>query len=219
MVVISNNPKEKSMYQSKINKYFGNPRKDIEPAIKFNRSATVLELGCGNGSTLIWLKESNRCNHVTGIDAFAECSDSNAIDQFYKFDLNNGLPQDCIKKYDAILCLDVLEHLIDPWELTKKLRPLLKENGQLIVSLPNLQNYHVVLSLLFNGEFNYQEEGILDRTHLRFFTKKTSIHMLQNAGFRIDNVFYPGKATILRRLLNAIGLRNHLTKQFIFSCS
>ncbi len=207
------------MYGDKESNYFSKPRIDIQPLIKFKPEASVLEIGCGVGSTLIWLKKTGKCHYVTGIDAFATSGDTTTIDEFINFDLNCGLPQNLTVKYDAILCLDVLEHLTDPWEIANSLKNLLNENGQLIVSLPNIQNYKVVLSLLFKGNFNYEKEGILDKTHLRFFTIKTGIKMLQDAGFIVEKVVSPDKLTFAKRLLSKIGLLNIITKQFIISCT
>ncbi len=206
------------MYDLKENEYFNNARTDIEKLIQFPANSKILEIGCGNGSTLIWMKKKSKCQHVTGIDAFASPGENHLIDCFIKYDLNKGLPETGEDHYDGILCLDVLEHLINPWEITKKLRSIISDEGQLIVSLPNIQNYRIVLSLFLKGDFNYQPEGILDKTHLRFFTKKTSIKMLEEAGFSVQEIISPDKMTPFKKLLSLFGLDEILAKQFIFSC-
>jgi len=207
------------MYDLKNDDYFGTARVDIAPLIEFPRNANILEIGCGNGSTLVWLKKNNFCAHATGIDAFASKKDSSLIDEFIQFNLNEGIPIQNDRKFDAILCLDVLEHLIDPWKIIKQLKSHLTANGQLIVSLPNIQSYRVVFSLFFKGNFDYQDEGILDKTHLRFFTKKTAIRMLEEAGFSVVKVIAPEKKNLIKRICGLLGINSILHKQFIYSCT
>ena len=93
------------------------------------------------------------------------------------------------KKYDNIIFSDVLEHLRDPWQVLGKTVPLLKEQGSIIISLPNIA-HDAVLAALYNGDFSYQDYGVLDKTHLRFFTEATARKMIENAGLRITDVKY-----------------------------
>jgi len=93
------------------------------------------------------------------------------------------------KKYDNIIFADVLEHLRDPWQVLGKTAPLLKEQGSIIISLPNIA-HDAVLAALYNGDFSYQDYGVLDKTHLRFFTEATARKMIENAGLRITDVKY-----------------------------
>ena len=71
-----------------------------------------------------------------------------------------------------ILCLDVLEHTIDPWGLVANLYNLLKKDGAIIISLPNVRNRKVIFPLLFKGQWTYENSGLLDKTHLRFLFVK-----------------------------------------------
>ena len=85
--------------------------------------------------------------------------------------------------FDYILCGDVLEHLRDPWAQLNKLVKLLKPGGgKVIVSLPNIRCYSVTMPLIFKDEWTYTSAGILDSTHLRFFTKTTAVEMLKKSG-------------------------------------
>jgi len=90
---------------------------------------------------------------------------------YFQFDLNEGLPEEIKNgsKYDYILMLDILEHLVDYDKIIEQAKILLSGNGKIIISLPNIANIYVRLNLLF-GRFPYSDKGILDRTHLRFFT-------------------------------------------------
>lgn len=86
--------------------------------------------------------------------------------------------------YDVILLADVLEHLRDPVAALRRLRPLLGSNGYVVISVPNVANWAMRLGLLA-GRWNYTDRGILDRTHLRFFTSKTIRAALADGGFSI----------------------------------
>lgn len=89
--------------------------------------------------------------------------------------------------YDGLVFGDTLEHLADPVALLRRLRPRLAPGGALVVSIPNIANWAVRLGLLA-GRFRYTERGILDRTHLRFYTARTVREMLAEAGFRTDEL-------------------------------
>ncbi len=86
--------------------------------------------------------------------------------------------------FDCLVYADVLEHIIDPWSLLVCHRPLLASGGTLIVSLPNVQFIGVIAGLL-RGRWDYRERGVLDRTHLRFFTRRSAQTMIEDAGYRI----------------------------------
>ena len=87
-------------------------------------------------------------------------------------------------KYDYIIMGDVLEHLIHPEDLLLKIKDWLSPNGMILTSIPNILHFSAILPILM-GNFDYADSGILDRTHLRFFTKYNSINLLQNCGYKI----------------------------------
>ena len=89
--------------------------------------------------------------------------------------------------FDIVLFADVLEHLRRPEEVLRRCLPCLKSDGEIIVSVPNVANIFVRMSLLL-GYFEYTERGILDRTHLRFYTRSTLQRMVQNCGYRIVEI-------------------------------
>lgn len=84
--------------------------------------------------------------------------------------------------FDYIVCADVLEHLIDPWIVLSDLVSFLKPGGRIMVSLPNVRHWSIWLPLILRGHWEYRESGIMDRTHLRFFTRFSAIELLNNAG-------------------------------------
>ena len=89
--------------------------------------------------------------------------------------------------FDRLVLGDVLEHLRDPWTVLEQLKSYLKPVARLICSLPNINHWSILTGLLA-GDFTYQDQGILDRTHLRFFTLKEGLAMFQKSGFQVDRV-------------------------------
>ncbi len=111
--------------------------------------------------------------------------------------------------YDLLLFGDTLEHVPDPVAVLRTLTPELRPNGTLVVSTPNVANWAVRLGLLA-GRFNYTDRGILDRTHLRFYTRRTLVEMLQEAGFIVERVVGSIPVPLLRseplcRVAHAVG--------------
>jgi 2-polyprenyl-3-methyl-5-hydroxy-6-metoxy-1,4-benzoquinol methylase len=175
-----------------VEEYFNYTRKEIAPLIP-QKVDRVLEIGCGAGKTLSWLKDHKGCTWTCGVEISPAAEQAGKIlDEIYAGNIECvDLP---IEKnsLDLILCLDVLEHTIDPWQVMKKLYEFLKPGGAIIVSLPNIRNKRVIIPLLFKGKFEYQEAGILDRTHLRFFVRDSAIQLVKSAGFDVDMVLSTG---------------------------
>jgi 2-polyprenyl-3-methyl-5-hydroxy-6-metoxy-1,4-benzoquinol methylase len=150
------------------------------------RGQDVLDVGCGEGFLAEQIQQMG--NHVTGIDVLPEAKQQEFFDRYVSADLDRGVdpntPELRGREFDKVLLLDVLEHLRQPDKLLQDCRIFLKPNGHLIVSLPNIANITVRLMLLF-GQFNYTERGILDKTHLRFFTRKTAARILKANGYRV----------------------------------
>ncbi|MGB3617248.1 MAG: methyltransferase domain-containing protein [Catalinimonas sp.] len=87
--------------------------------------------------------------------------------------------------FDVVLCGDVLEHLVDPWAVVDQVATYLKPGGVWITSLPNIKSYWVLYQLLLKSDFAYAEQGILDKTHLRLFCKKNSVHLFTADKLRV----------------------------------
>jgi len=146
----------------------------------------VLDVGCGEGFQAAEVKALG--NEVTGVDIVETPKCSNSMTQYVRADLSLGLtpiaPALNERQFDKVLLMDVIEHLPHPELLLRECRDLLSERGQVILSVPNIANITVRLALLF-GHFDYPERGILDRTHLRFFTRKTARRMAKECGYEI----------------------------------
>ncbi len=145
----------------------------------------VLEAGCANGYISRRLVE--RGCHVIGLEvdgAVAEQAKA-FCEQVIVVDLNcPSWKNSLTTKFDTVLFGDVLEHLIDPEKVLREAAHLLSPNGQVIVCLPNVAHWTIRLQLL-SGKFAYTETGILDATHLRFYTPQTARELLQRAGYDI----------------------------------
>jgi 2-polyprenyl-3-methyl-5-hydroxy-6-metoxy-1,4-benzoquinol methylase len=144
----------------------------------------ILDIGCGNGDFANLIHNNNE---KTGVD-FLQVNKvkENAFDSYFEFNLNDGLPESIKKnKYDTILLLDILEHLNNYHSILNNIGDLLNENGTIVVSLPNVANIYVRLNLLL-GRFPYSERGILDKTHLHFFTLGSVKKILKLHGLKIS---------------------------------
>jgi len=209
-----------NLYDEKTSEYFSRARTEIAPLLPEGKKLPLraLEIGCSEGHTLEWLKKTGRCSWVAGVEPYAEIhSGVTSIDQFYRLDIEQELPNIQPASIDLILCLDVLEHLVNPWETIRRLDSLLKPGGLLIISVPNIRNYHILVDLAFKGKFSYTESGILDRTHLRFFTRASAIELAESAGARVIQQIGTETTRWQKRLLTACGLGDLLAKQFILA--
>jgi 2-polyprenyl-3-methyl-5-hydroxy-6-metoxy-1,4-benzoquinol methylase len=209
------------MYEDKQNNYFAFVRKDIEPLLP-KRTGRVLEVGCGRGGTLAWLKATGRARWVVGIELFADAAAvaRTKLDELHEGDVDQHIDILAPGSFDLILCLDVLEHLVDPWATLRRLQSLLRPGGQLIASLPNIRHHSVVLPLLLTGKWRYETAGIMDRTHLRFFSRATAIDLLQQAGLQLADelsTYAWGSWDKWKDRLTFGLLRNFLSFQYLLS--
>jgi 2-polyprenyl-3-methyl-5-hydroxy-6-metoxy-1,4-benzoquinol methylase len=147
----------------------------------------ILEVGCAYGDTGALLKQNGQAKIVVGIELNTDAAniarsklDHVIAGDLESLDLNQGaLDSD---QFDYIICGDILEHLKEPLEHLQRLVKLLKIGGKIIISLPNIRHYSVLFPLIFKDEWTYREAGILDSTHLRFFTASTGMQLIKNAG-------------------------------------
>jgi 2-polyprenyl-3-methyl-5-hydroxy-6-metoxy-1,4-benzoquinol methylase len=188
------------LYEHKNEAYFSFVRTDIGPLLP-EKCGNVIELGCGGGSTLAWLKSTGIASHTTGMELCAEpaAQARKRVDRVIEGDLDVALSQLDSESYDMVLCLDVLEHLVDPWNTVQRLFGLLRPGGSILISVPNIRHYSVLLPLLLNGTWRYQDAGIMDRSHLRFFSRDSAREMLTQGGFVINGGIDTGTKPLRRR--------------------
>lgn len=144
----------------------------------------ILDVGCGEGAMAQRVKQIPGVEEVVGIEMNekAAAAASQRLDRVIIGDLeklNLDFPDGY---FDCIICADVLEHLSDPWRSLWQLRRILSDDGVLLACLPNLRNAIPMLKILIN-RWEYEEEGIVDQTHLRFFTLHTMKKMFRDTGF------------------------------------
>lgn len=150
----------------------------------------VLELGCSVGTQSKVLQQDLNCD-VTGIEinptaaeqAKRYCSKV-IVGNLDEIDFDSILAQE---KFDVVLCADVLEHLYNPTMLLSKVKRLIGASGYLVASLPNIVHASVIYEML-HGRFDYRQKGLLDNSHIRFFTRSTIINSFSSAGFKIDTL-------------------------------
>lgn len=149
----------------------------------------VLDLGCFCGGSGRWLKQRFPGCEVIGIEMLDKAAAMAA--QTYEQVIMGTFEQVDFEKeglkpgsFDAIIAADVLEHIYNPWQALQRLKPLLAPNGSIYVSLPNVRNLNV-LSALASGQWRYEGAGILDITHIRFFTLAQASEMLSQTGWLI----------------------------------
>lgn len=176
------------MYDDKSADYFDVARTEIADLLPAT-ATRVLDVGCGSGATLKWIGERFPKPYLAGVEMTERAARRAArvCDEVVQSDIEQGDLPFQPGSFDLILALDVLEHLRDPLATLARLRTLLHANGTLVISLPNISHYSVSLPLLW-GRWNYQDAGLLDRTHLRFFVRRTALELVQSAGFRVDAV-------------------------------
>jgi len=207
-------------YSTKETAYFTRVRLDILPLLP-SYSELVLEIGCGNGATLRYLKEQGLCKQVHGME-LTEAMGQEAkphVDQLWVGDAEVLILSMEASQYNVILCLDVLEHLVDPWSFVAQLSRVLKPGGCVIASIPNLRTFTVIWNLLVRGRFDYASHGIMDQTHLRFFTKKTAIELLNTGELAVDrweySPFFPWSKSMILNLCTFGLFRHLLTEQYL----
>ncbi len=147
----------------------------------------VLDVGCATG----YLAEalSGKGCRVCGIEKDRDAAERARGTCFRVVTGDAGDPEvlrQAGSGYDVIICADILEHLQDPWSVLRVLRSMIVPGGDVIVSVPNIAYWRMRLSLL-TGHFDYTDTGLLDSTHLRFFTVRTFRETARSCGYRIED--------------------------------
>jgi 2-polyprenyl-3-methyl-5-hydroxy-6-metoxy-1,4-benzoquinol methylase len=179
---------------SKFNKiesvnYYTGEKREIAVLIPKN-IRSLLDVGCGEGLFGKYLKKSNKNLEVWGIEPVVEVA-KNAkknLDNVLVGNIEDSFGIINKKKFDVVTYNDVLEHLVDPWTILDNTKKILNNDGLVIVSLPNVRFVNNLLHIIFKKDFEYEDAGIRDRTHLRFFTKKSMIRMFEDTGYEILDI-------------------------------
>ena len=142
----------------------------------------VLDIGCSDGYLSGALRE--RGHHVTGVDVEAHDRIKERVDHFVVADLDQGLPDELAGPYDIVVLADVLEHTREPQALLEDLRTRMGPSTRVMVSVPNFGHWYPRARVAI-GRFDYDRRGILDKGHVRFFTKRSFERILRDAGYTV----------------------------------
>lgn len=166
--------------------YYENERPEIAQLIPSSANI-ILDVGCGKGKLGFSLKQQTRGRKVYGIEYLpAMASEAEKVlDGVLVGDLHTMSISFPVKFFDCMIFADVLEHVVDPAAILHKLRPHLKKDGIIICSIPNIRHYTAILKVIRGWE--YDQYGLFDRTHLRFFTLKSMTHLLRETGFSLEH--------------------------------
>jgi 2-polyprenyl-3-methyl-5-hydroxy-6-metoxy-1,4-benzoquinol methylase len=146
----------------------------------------VMDLGCASGVMGSKLLESGKAREVFGVEIFEGAAKQAAVSykSVHVGDIEE-MSLDYSDFFDYVVCADILEHLKDPYRVMRRIFTWLKPGGSILICIPNVRNYHVVSALLFRGKWDYVAAGIMDKTHLRFFTRDSCCRMVSEAGFDV----------------------------------
>lgn len=155
-------------------------------------SMSLIEVGCSSGALAREFKAiSPQCDYL-GVeidDSYAQLA-KRYCDECLVLDIEEAPDSFFLENShrDCWIFGDSLEHLKDPWGILAKVRAVIPPNGVVVICIPNAQHWSIQVKLAV-GDFRYQDQGLLDRTHLRWFTRQTTIEMLQGAGFAMESGF------------------------------
>ncbi|MAZ70761.1 MAG: methyltransferase [Porticoccus sp.] len=149
-----------------------------------------LEVGCGSGNFAQLVKKHKNVSEYWGIE-IEEQSAKEAKKTLNRVLLGNAeeLVEQLPNNYfDTVVFNDSLEHLVDPLGLLKIIKTKLTAKGHIVASIPNVRYYKNLYNLIFKKQWCYEDSGILDRTHLRFFTQQSIIDTFAEAGFNVNSI-------------------------------
>ena len=179
----------------------------------------ILEVGCAGGMTGKALREKG-VEEIVGIEIDEVVAQQGRpyYDQLIVGDVEKvRLPFEK-EHFDCIIYGDVLEHLVNPWQVLKSHHLFLKKGGSIICSIPNIRHYRIIKKLILKGKWEYTDDGILDRSHLRFFTLDSIQKMLKEAGFEIKELLRRSSAVSWLKGMNRLlgnRLVDFLVRQYI----
>jgi 2-polyprenyl-3-methyl-5-hydroxy-6-metoxy-1,4-benzoquinol methylase len=195
----------RDFYVTKNAAYFSGVRTDILEELPKDPAARILEIGCGTGATGEAALATGRAGFYRGVEFDPDSAEraKTVLTDVVCANVETIDPALIADSYDVLILSEVLEHLIDPWGVMKALAPFVKPGGRVYASSPNISHHKVIRSLL-TGRFEYEAEGVMDRTHVRWFTPASYRAMFEEAGFETASVGpvapYPRKARLINRL-------------------
>lgn len=149
----------------------------------------ILDIGCSSGLLSALMRD--RGHHVTGVDFVVSPDIAERVDVFIRADLEQGVPNEVGVRFDLVVAADVLEHLRNSEQVLRQLGAKVRENGRVIISVPNFGHWYPRLRTTL-GIFDYDQRGTLDKTHVRFFTRRSLLRMVKKNGFEVTEMRVTG---------------------------
>lgn len=191
-------------YEGKATSYFSNARADFVRLLPRDTSARILEVGCGTGATGALALARGRAGYYAGIELMDSAARQarDVLSEVVVGDVERLEFDWQPAEFDALILSEVLEHLVDPGQTLQRLARFVRPGGMVLASSPNVSHWRVIRELA-QGRFNLADQGVFDRTHLRWFTPATFASMFEAAGFRVEQVgpvtpFSPRVETLVR---------------------
>lgn len=178
-----------SAYADKDAGYYAEERRELLPFVPKGIRA-MLDVGCSSGGFASLVKQDRPEVSVWGIepDAASAAAAAERIDRVINSTLDAAIGEIGEIRFDLICFNDVLEHLADPESALRAVRGLLSPEGRVLASIPNILFWPVISEILVSQDFRYVPSGVLDKTHLRFFTKKSIVRLFDEAGFEVTDI-------------------------------
>jgi 2-polyprenyl-3-methyl-5-hydroxy-6-metoxy-1,4-benzoquinol methylase len=199
------------MPTSKPTEYYNAMRTDMVPLLP-DPLGRVLDVGCGTGLTGELLRP-RRPSRLVGIEINPDVARS-AMRTYDEVLVGRAeeLLGELDEPFDTILCYDVLEHLVDPWEVLAQLARISVPGGRLHVSVPNARHISLLVDIVLRGTFGYEPHGHRDDTHLRWFTPRDIECAIEQAGFEVRSRSHPA---ISRKRRALAGLTRGKSTEFL----
>lgn len=185
--------------------YFRQTRPEMLPYIP-DHASRILDVGCGSGQFGAQLRHTGREVWGAELNPEAAAAAKLVLDHAFCGDIETLMPQLPPTYFDCIIFNDVLEHLVDPFSMLRNIQPLLAPGGVVVASIPNVRYFFNIRELLVDRQWRYRNYGIMDRTHLRFFTRYSMADMFVDAGYVVQKIegingFTSWKFSLLNALL------------------
>lgn len=176
-------------YAVKPASYFSQARADFVDRLPRDNTAQILEIGCGTGATGALALSEGCCRRYVGVELFeaAAAEASEVLSEVITGDVETLDFDWQPATFDAIIFSEVLGHLVEPGAVLKKLSRFVRPGGMLLASSPNIAQWRVIRELAM-GRFQLTDQGVFDRTHLRWFTPDTFADLAERAGFDVEEL-------------------------------
>lgn len=182
----------KSLYELKDAEYYRSSRKNLIDKVHIKKYGRILDVGCGTGVNLGYVKARSPSCFTVGVEPYADVSEKYSVDMIYRCSAEVFLDNQIDKDFDVVMCLDSLEHMWDYREVLALLADVVKDDGVLLISVPNISNFRTFYHVFIKKDFPKSKDGIFDETHCRWFTKNVLSADLSDIGFSDVAFSYTG---------------------------